>query len=110
MFTLKRRRDQRRRACLLGVTGLIVLDCLWSVLFVHLTLRCPGKAQNERRLSCREAIVYGLGFTTPGSRRVDPSVTGSVPGVTASRASASGTSRRSRTDSFMIFSCNIITA
>src|SRR5437899_9326068 len=82
MFTLKRRRDQRRRACLLGVTGLIVLDCLWSVLFFHLTLRFPGKAQNERRFSCREAIVYGLGFTTPVSRRVDPALTGSVPGAT----------------------------
>src|SRR3989442_1288417 len=110
VFTLKRRRDQRRRVCLLGVTGLIVLDCLLSVLFFHLTLRFPGHAQNDLRFSCREAIVYGLGSTVSGSRRGDPSVTGSVPGVTASRASLSGTSRRSRTDSFITLSCNIITA
>src|SRR5439155_4654022 len=57
VFTLKRRRNQRRRAYLLGVTGLIVLDCLLSVLFVHLTLRFSGNAQNDRRFSCREVIV-----------------------------------------------------
>src|SRR5438552_14559375 len=62
MFTLKRRRDQRRRACLLGVTGLMVLDCLLSVLFVHLTLRFPGNASERSSLLMPRSDRIRLGF------------------------------------------------
>jgi len=56
------------------------------------------------------SVLRGFDSATWLSPKLEPSVTGRVPGVIASRASSSGASRRSRIDSFMTLSCNIITA
>src|SRR5205823_9009508 len=62
MFTLKRRRDQRRRAYPFGVTGLDVWDRLLSVLFVHLNPSVSEEGSERSSLYMPRGNHIWLGF------------------------------------------------